>query len=780
MLQNLQIRSKLVALLILPLLALTVFASSQVVTTVRSSAEAGRVAAISQFAEDLVHLADALQRERALTMGYVASNRTAYYGTMISDRVLVNEQRQTFDAHIVNIDLREYSARFRGNLNAVRAGLKRLFETERTRFENERVTLDAVTATYDAIIRPLLASQIEIGARTSNTELFRNAAAFMAISRAKQAAANEEGILFAVLTAMHFDPAGNGRQYSELQAAFGEERAWINQFKATASDAQLAEFDETVAGPDISRVNQILSQALLSGDERSDLGAHILLDGRRGIRPEDWLFPASAKIDLLRTVELQLAGDVGALSTSLKAGAQRRATGAIIVVVLVLALTIGASLLVARSMVRPLQLLEETALDVADRQLPGLVERIQHAGEVDLDAAAEPLPLRSRDEIGRVAAAFNSVHRVAIRTATEQAALRRSIGDMFINLARRSQALINRQLNLIDTMEREEEDRGELTRLFQLDHLATRMRRNAENLIVLATAEPAQGQSEPTPLSIVIHAAISEVEDYSRVALLRPGDLNVVDLLTPGDIEVVGHAVNDIVHLLAELIENATIFSPPETRVMVTTQPVSSAYLVQIEDRGQGMTDQELADANERLANPPLVDFALSRKLGFYVVGRLAARHGIQVQLRRSFYDGLVALVLIPPSLLVPSGAHASWPFAPAADTPQAEAAAPPLPAPFVPTPPLPTPSSPPQQAPQPVGVAAAGLPRRTLGASLAPGLAPGLAAGEPPGGQSRRVRSPEEIRAMLSAYHDGLRHGRVDGARECTRSADESPAQQT
>src|ERR687887_1925230 len=168
MLQNLQIRSKLVALLILPLLALTIFASSQVVTTVRSSAEAGRVAAISQFAQDLVQLADALQREAALTMGYVASNRTAYYGTMISDRVLVNEQRQTFEAHIVGIDLREYSPRFRGNLKAVGAGLKRLFETERTRFENERVTLDAVSATYDAILRPLLASQIEIGARTNN------------------------------------------------------------------------------------------------------------------------------------------------------------------------------------------------------------------------------------------------------------------------------------------------------------------------------------------------------------------------------------------------------------------------------------------------------------------------------------------------------------------------------------------------------------------------------------------------------------------------------------
>src|ERR671931_175023 len=170
MLQNLQIRTKLAALLILPLVALTVFASTQVVTAVRNSADAGRVNAVSHFSEDLVHLADALQRECALTMGYVASNRTAYYGTMISDRVLVNEQRQTFEAHIVDINLREYSTRFRRNLNAVSVGLKRLFETERARFENQRVTLDAASAIYGGILQPLLASQIEIGARTSNSE----------------------------------------------------------------------------------------------------------------------------------------------------------------------------------------------------------------------------------------------------------------------------------------------------------------------------------------------------------------------------------------------------------------------------------------------------------------------------------------------------------------------------------------------------------------------------------------------------------------------------------
>jgi Nitrate and nitrite sensing/HAMP domain/Histidine kinase-, DNA gyrase B-, and HSP90-like ATPase len=719
MLQNLQIRSKLAALLLLPLVALTVFASTQVVTAVRNSADAGRVNAVSHFSEDLVHLADALQRERALTMGYGASQRTANYGTMISDRVLVNEQRQTFEAHLATIDLDHYSERFRKNLGAARGLLADLFDTQRTRFENDPVSLDAVTAAYDRIIEPLLASQTEILSGAGDSELFRNAAAFMAISRAKQAAANAEGILFAALTARRFDPARNGRQFSDLQAAFGAEQAWITQFRATASSAQLAYYAETVTGPDVDRVDQILSQALAGKDLR-DLGAGIVLGGRRGIRPEDWLFPASARTDLLRTVELQLAGDVGALSTSLETSARRRVTASIVVVVVVLLLTIGFSLLVARSMVRPLQLLEQTALDVADRQLPGLVDRLQHAEQVDMEAEAEPLPLRSRDEIGRVAAAFNSVHRVAIRTATEQAALRRSIGDMFINLARRSQTLINRQLDLIDAMEREQRDPDELTKLYRIDHLATRMRRNAENLIVMATAEPAQRWSEATALSIVIGAAISEVEDYGRVELLRPADLNVVGLRTPGDVVLAGHAVSDLVHLLAELIENATTFSPPDTPVMVTTQPTSRGYLVQIEDRGRGMSEEELADANQRLANPPRIDFALSRKLGFFVVGRLAERHGIKVQLRRSFYDGVAAQVLIPPILLAPSHAHAGWPFEAAGDLAAEDLAAPPT---AVPSPPLPAP-------------------------------------------KARSTRSPEEIRAMLSAYHEGLRHGRLAGTR--------------
>jgi signal transduction histidine kinase len=246
----------------------------------------------------------------------------------------------------------------------------------------------------------------------------------------------------------------------------------------------------------------------------------------------------------------------------------------------------------------------------------------------DLAEEVEPVVVPSRDEVGEVAAAFNTVHRVAIQVAAEQAALRMSIGDMFLNLARRSQALIDRQLELIDELE-EEADSETLANLFKLDHLATRMRRNAENLIVLSGAEPPRRWTEPIPLAEVARGAIAEVEDYQRVALLPMEEVGVP-----------GHAVADIIHLLAELIENATSFSPPGTAVRVGGQRAATGYVVEVEDRGLGMSDEELMEANERLANPPAIDSAVSRMLGLFVVGRLARRYDIRVQLRHSSYGG--------------------------------------------------------------------------------------------------------------------------------------------
>jgi len=217
---------------------------------------------------------------------------------------------------------------------------------------------------------------------------------------------------------------------------------------------------------------------------------------------------------------------------------------------------------------------------------------------------------------------------------------------MFLNLARRSQALIDRQLELIDKLERDETDADALQELFRLDHLATRLRRNAEDLIVLSGAKPARRWSRPVTLHEVVRAATAEVEDYTRIELL-PID----------EVGVTGQGVADVIHLLAELVENATSFSPPGTMVHIAGEPVVGGYMIEIEDRGVGMTDAELLEVNERLANPPTVDLGLSRKLGLYVVSRLAARYGVRVQLRHSWYGGITALVVLPDSLLVqPAG----------------------------------------------------------------------------------------------------------------------------
>jgi PAS domain S-box-containing protein len=243
-----------------------------------------------------------------------------------------------------------------------------------------------------------------------------------------------------------------------------------------------------------------------------------------------------------------------------------------------------------------------------------------------------------------------------IRDVTEQAALRKSIGDLLHNLARRSQGLVDRQLELIDELERKEADPDRLDELFRMDHLATRMRRNVENLIVLSGIDQRRRWSASVPLRDVVEAAVAEVEDYSRVQVAGVHDLALA-----------GQAASDVAHLLAELVENATSFSSPTTKVDVSGGPAGNGYVLEIEDHGIGMSDAELAEANRRLAEPLAADVAVSRMMGFHVVGRLAARHGIRVQLRQRWFGGVTALVLLPAALLGSAGEHpAMAPPAPA------------------------------------------------------------------------------------------------------------------
>jgi anti-sigma regulatory factor (Ser/Thr protein kinase) len=383
-----------------------------------------------------------------------------------------------------------------------------------------------------------------------------------------------------------------------------------------------------------------------------------------------------------------------------------------------------------------------------------------------VDVAAEAPPLSfGTDAIGQVGEAFNAVQETAIRVAVEQAELRRGFRDTLLSLARRTQGLVHRQLTMLDTMERREIDATELEDLFRVDHLATRMRRNAENLIVLSGATPARGWRRSVAMVDVVRAAVAEVEDYTRVTVLPLGP-----------IALTGRAVGDVTHLLAELIENAVSFSPPYTEVQVGGHMAASGYAIEVEDRGLGMTDEDLAATNQRASNPPEFSPSSSVHLGLFVVARLAERYGIRVELKRSAYGGTTAVILIPRELVldeveapVPATVGALGAPVEAVAAPSAVAAAPAPrprtePEPAIAENVLPEPEN--AVAPRPpvpeLSHTPSGLPFRVPQASLAPPLRNGTPP-EPRTEDDDPGRTPEEIRRIVGSYQRGTLRGRFE-----------------
>jgi signal transduction histidine kinase len=320
-----------------------------------------------------------------------------------------------------------------------------------------------------------------------------------------------------------------------------------------------------------------------------------------------------------------------------------------------LILTLIVSLLLSRSINGRLATLRRSALALAEEQLPSVVARLRRGESVDVAAEAPPLRVGG-DEIGQVGQAIDTVRQTAIRSAIDEARVRQGVNDMFRNLARRNQSLLQRQLTVLDEAERRATDPDVLEDLFKMDHLTTRMRRHAEGLIILSGAPPGRSWSAPVKLVDVMRGAVAEVEDYARV-----------NAATQSRAALAGSAVTDVIHLLAELIENATTLSPPFTQVRVSGETVANGFAIEIEDRGLGMVPQRMQELNERLANPPDINPANTEQLGLFVVGQLARRHGIRVMLRPSPYGGTTAVVLIPLALIVEDGPAAitSGPRAP-------------------------------------------------------------------------------------------------------------------
>ena len=808
MLQNLPVRTKLMAILALPVLVMALLIVARVGGNVADSQRLDRLADITRVSNAAHALIHDLQRERDLSTAQAAGSRIFDPAALAEQRGRVDASRRAFDAEVAGLELESTSPGLREQLTVVQRRLGGDLGIERAAVDKTSRGAAATIGFYTTTIETLLNFTAEIPAESDAVQFARDLNGVVAFARAKEAAALERSLVLGLLV----DRAGGIDQgdIEQLVSTIGAGKVWLTQFDSLATDEQRARFTAIQAGPD-AQTDSRQRRAVLTERGRLDQDA----------KPLNWLASMNGVVDRYRTVEQGLGAAVLDEIAAVKSDGERRAVSSSLLILLVLLFSVGISLAMAQSMVAALSRLRQHARDIAEHRLPAAVERLRRLEEshsVELDGASAPLPAtRTSDEIGEVAAAFGAVQTVAVRVATEQAALRKSVGDMFLNFARRSQALIDRQLELIRELRASAAGADQQEEFSRLDHLATRMRRNAEDLIVLSGAKAPRRWSEPVPLGDVIGIALAEVEDYKRVETVKLDELGIA-----------GHAVSDVAHLLAELIENATSFSPPSTPVHIAGQTVTNGYVIEIEDQGIGMTDTELVDANERLANPADVDLAISSRLGLYVVGRLADRYGIKVQLRHSWYDGIAALVLLPDQLVtLPAGIAASPPPAARAAAParlrETPAIAPPPPAPrpraaegapdevrlpifeqtrsdWFESRPAPARTeagrhaAPPPPPPPPPEHTGTGLPRRVPRMSMAPALAaepPGPAGpGQPPappatnghgppnGTRPRKPapppRTPDDVRRTLAAYRSGFERGRHEAS---TGGRHEKPA---
>jgi signal transduction histidine kinase len=378
---------------------------------------------------------------------------------------------------------------------------------------------------------------------------------------------------------------------------------------------------------------QAMEQQIISG---AGSGAPI------PVNASAWQSASQAYLSAMLTAELNSGGQLATAAASLS---DRALTEAVLAGTIGLAAVAASAFLMAwfgRKLTRDLRNLDGSVREMADERLPRVVERLRRGDDVDVLAESPPPAASSVREISQIGISFATVQEAAVAAAVEQARLRKGVSQVFLNISMRNQSLLHRQVSMLDSMERQATEPGALADLFRLDHLTTRMRRHAEGLIILSGSTPGRGWRNPVPIVDVLRAAVAEVEEYVRV-----------DVVSESRDQVAGIAVNDLIHLFAELIENATVFSPPNTRIEVRADRVGNGLVAEIEDRGLGLTDEELADINGRIASPAEFDLANSEQLGLFVVSRLAARHSIAVTLRRSAYGGTMAILLLPFGVIV-------------------------------------------------------------------------------------------------------------------------------
>ncbi|WP_328612723.1 nitrate- and nitrite sensing domain-containing protein [Amycolatopsis sp. NBC_00355] len=625
-----RLRSKLAAVLIIPTLTASVLGALRVVDDAQQASEFQRTADQVAFAVKVTTVVHELQNERGLAVARIAS---------------ANPLLQTgLDAQIAKVD-REVN-----DLKGAASTLKNDDQATTDRYARGIQRLDAlrplraaygaqnglpditVMTAYSGIVDALIELGREVTTAVTDRDVLRLGTSTQAISEAKEFTVRSDADLQIAAYRTNFP----GDLLDQTRAAASSADASVISFLANADDDQRQLYNDTYSGPEVDDRRRIQTSAFAS----AQLGDPPSIDP--GVLSKD----STVSADKLHAVESNLLAQLKTRADDLATAAVNSAWIGGAIVLAALAAAIALMLIVARLMLRPLRVLRKSALDIAYTRLPETVQNILDDPDPvgASKRAVQPVPVDSRDEIGEVARSFDIVHEQAVKMAAEQALLRENVNGIFVNLSRRSQRLVERQLGVIDRLEADEQDPDHLASLFELDHLATRLRRNGESLLVLSGAGLAKSVPKPVPAADVIGAAVSEIEQYARI------EVGIVP-----DVAVQGLAIHDLVHVLAELLDNATYFSEPETKVIVRAVVTRrKALAIQVTDHGVGMSDERLSEVNARLAEPPDLDVSVTRRMGLYVVSRLAKRHGVEVRLRENedIEGGVIARVVVPAELL--------------------------------------------------------------------------------------------------------------------------------
>ena len=604
-LRDWSVRSRLLVVLLVSTVAVVVLGGLRVATEASEAGALGQTAGQLELSAEVGGLIEGVQAERTGAARFIVGGRSEVAAfTTTGAGTSSTAQRVVGMAE----DGRSLGTGVEGAYEAARQRIDNL-PGLRTIILTTEFPEAAATTAYTGVVESLLDLDREIARSSGDAGLTREATTVGTVAEIKEQIALQHATLLAASTRGSMQPA----QADVMRSTQAELGAATTQLQGNADPSQVQQFNDTVSGPQVDQRSRLAQEALVAENQ-----------GRRlGIAPPVWDAAAGGTADLVRNVESSLLDRLVGAARERSTGATTTAIVDALLIVLALLAALAVVVLVARSMLRPLQILRRSALDVASRQLPAAIREIETSPAGQGVPVVRPVPVDSADEIGQVARAFDAVHREAVTLAGTQALLRGNISDILVNLSRRSQSLVEGLLRRIDDMEGREDDPEAMASLFELDHLATRMRRNSENLLILGGAELGRRIRTPVPAVDVLRAAVSEVESYQRVVLRAQPVATIA-----------GRAVNDVIHLVAELLDNAAGFSAPDTTVFVDgSRGVDSSMTVTITDYGVGMDEETLVALNATLAAPPEVDVEVARRMGLYVVGRLGARRGITVVL---------------------------------------------------------------------------------------------------------------------------------------------------